>query len=579
MNSSTGWASQSTIAIYKTADLINMDDEILIDYKNFDGFEDCNRAWAPQIIWCPDHQNEDGTTGAYMIYLTIQNASTADTIGTVMYKHFATDLMDASTYTVPEFILTGEENGDYASEGAIDGDIIYDEINNRWLMYFDGRRIAVSNSVDGTYTELEEPYTKAHSAARIEGSNMYKLLDKDNEGKDKWIFCADSSAYGTGFCVSVTSDFENYTDLEEGTDFTYDFTPRHGYVIPISESELTALFEEYGYLDLPNQFSDNPLDELTLPYTDYGYKIAGNITLPDSIDGYDETVTWESSNELVISTTETELTDAEKAKYGSAYTVIPAGVVTRGDTDTAVVLTATVTVDGTEYTKDYHVTVKAKPEKTYKEMSDDGDFTGYLYASFIEPAVSAAYQQTFFAISDDGLNWQDLNGNQAVLTSSMGTGGLRDHYLLRSPDGDRFYLLATDLDCTSGDWTAFSEEGSKYIMVWESDDLVNWSDQRMVKVADDNTGCAWAPEAIYDEITGEYIMYWSGTDINEESDSCGNKVVYYSKTRDFNSITDHQQFDYQVDTDARGRHEYHPQLYRYHNDTGQRRTFLQSDEV
>ena len=37
MNSATGWASQSTIAIYKTKDLINIDNSILIDYKDFEG--------------------------------------------------------------------------------------------------------------------------------------------------------------------------------------------------------------------------------------------------------------------------------------------------------------------------------------------------------------------------------------------------------------------------------------------------------------------------------------------------------------------------------------------------------------
>ena len=280
MDSAQGWASQSTIAIFKTADLINIEDKILIDYKNFEGFEDCNRAWAPQIIWCPDHVNEDGSTGAYMVYLTLQKASTANSVGSVMYKHFATDLMDETTYTEPEFMITGEEDGAYRSEGAIDGDIIYDEINDRWLMYFDGRRIASSDTVDGTYTELEEPYNKAHSAARLEGSNMYKLLDKDSEGKDTWILCADGTAFGTGFCVSKTTDFETYTDLKNGVDFTYDFTPRHGYVIPISEDELNALFDAYGYVDLPDIFSDNPLDQLKLPYTDNGYMITGNITLP-----------------------------------------------------------------------------------------------------------------------------------------------------------------------------------------------------------------------------------------------------------------------------------------------------------
>ena len=44
--------------------------------------------------------------------------------------------------------------------------------------------------------------------------------------------------------------------------------------------------------------------------------------------------------------------------------------------------------------------------------------------------------------------------------------------------------------------------GSHYMMIWESEDLVNWSEQRMVKVAPKTGGNTWAPEAIYDPATG-----------------------------------------------------------------------------
>lgn len=290
----------------------------------------------------------------------------------------------------------------------------------------------------------------------------------------------------------------------------------------------------------------SPLDGLELPYTADGYKIAGNITLPKEIDG--TPVKWTSSNEEIINTEAQEFTDEEKAEYGENYSEIPAGVVTRPSEDTEVVLTAEA--DGS--TREYHVTVKAAPEKDYEQMDNDGDFTGYLYASFIEPPLSASRQQVYFASSDDGMHWQDLNDNEPVLTSSMGTGSTRDHYILRSPEGDRFYLIATDLNCVESgkDWNDYAERGSKSLMIWESDDLVNWSEQRMVQVADDNTGCAWAPEAIYDEITGEYIVYWSGHDIDPSSETYGKKVVYASRTRDFYSFGKQQKFVIPTETDG-----------------------------
>lgn len=248
MRSANGWNSQSTIVIYKTADLINFDEGVIVDYKKFKGFERCNRAWAPQVIWSEDHDNGDGTRGAYMIYLALE---LNDGLGTVMYKNFTTDLMDASKYTVPEILLTGTEAGKYngrdgAINGAIDGDIIRDTVNDRWVMFFDGRNIAVSDNVEGPYTELDEPYEKAHGAAALEGSNMYKLLPKDSGGEDKWIFCADGDAFGNGFCVSMTTDFKTYTELKWGKDFSLDFIPRHGYVIPLTEEQYDRLVNEFN---------------------------------------------------------------------------------------------------------------------------------------------------------------------------------------------------------------------------------------------------------------------------------------------------------------------------------------------
>ncbi len=251
MQSARGWNSQSTIVIYKTPDLIDITDGVLVDYKKFKGFENCSRAWAPQVIWSPEHENEDGSQGAYMIYLAIE---LGDGRGTIMYKNFTTDLMDPAKYTVPKMMLSGEAAGKYNGQnggmnGAIDGDIIKDTVNDRWVMFFDGRNISVSKNVEGPYKELDEPYTKAHPATALEGSNMYKLLPKDSGGRDTWIFCADGDAFGFGFCVSQTTDFKEYKRLRPTVDFTYDFIPRHGYVITITDEQYDKLIKKYGDVD------------------------------------------------------------------------------------------------------------------------------------------------------------------------------------------------------------------------------------------------------------------------------------------------------------------------------------------
>ncbi|OOM76825.1 hypothetical protein CLPUN_25250 [Clostridium puniceum] len=48
---------------------------------------------------------------------------------------------------------------------------------------------------------------------------------------------------------------------------------------------------------------------------------------------------------------------------------------------------------------------------------------------------------------------------------------------MRSAEGDKFYIIATDLSIynRNGDWGGAQTAGSQYIMVWESTDLVHWS--------------------------------------------------------------------------------------------------------
>jgi hypothetical protein len=107
-------------------------------------------------------------------------------------------------------------------------------------------------------------------------------------------------------------------------------------------------------------------------------------------------------------------------------------------------------------------------------------------------------------------DWQPLHGGRAVLESSAGERGLRDPFLLRSAEGDRFFLLATDLRVHGdGNFRRAQERGSRSIVVWESSDLVHWGEQRMVEVSSPESGNTWAPEAVWDPDGQRYVVYWA----------------------------------------------------------------------
>lgn len=165
-----------------------------------------------------------------------------------------------------------------------------------------------------------------------------------------------------------------------------------------------------------------------------------------------------------------------------------------------------------------------------KESSDE-KYDAYLMAYF-----TGAKESIYFAYSEDGISWRSLNNGKSVLDSNIGTKGARDPFLLRSNDGSKFYILATDLAINiSKDWWAAQSAGSKNIVIWESEDLVNWTKPRLAKVGTDTSGCVWAPEATYLPEIGKYAVYWASRTSN---DNYSKQRIWYSLTEDFITFSD-----------------------------------------
>ncbi len=260
--------------------------------------------------------------------------------------------------------------------------------------------------------------------------------------------------------------------------------------------------------------------QLLIPNAD---DIRGNITLPKSVNvnGVTVNLAWTTDRPDIVNVNEI---------VNSGYDNTPAGVVTRPATSTKVTLTAHLTNGTASGTADLTVTVKAKP----KAISES-DYKGYFFTYFTGTSRSDA-EQIYFASSKDGLHWNELNENNPVMTSTVGDKGVRDPYILRSPEGDKFYMVATDLRIANGKgWENAGTYGSKSVVIWESNDLVNWSKERLVKVSRDDAGCTWAPEIVFDDKTGEYVMFWAS---RIGADNFSKFRIYTAKTRDFYTFTE-----------------------------------------
>lgn len=155
---------------------------------------------------------------------------------------------------------------------------------------------------------------------------------------------------------------------------------------------------------------------------------------------------------------------------------------------------------------------------------------GFLFATFKGEATPMD-EQIHFGLSRDGLRWKALRSGRPVLVSKLGEKGVRDPFLLRSHDGRKTYLIATDLSIYHHpDWKRSQEKGSRSIVVWESVDLVKWSEPRLVEVAAADAGCTWAPEAVYDAEAGDYLVFWAS---KHAADAYAKQRIWAARTRDF----------------------------------------------
>ncbi len=163
----------------------------------------------------------------------------------------------------------------------------------------------------------------------------------------------------------------------------------------------------------------------------------------------------------------------------------------------------------------------------------------YLFVHFREK-LTVDGEQVHFAVSPDGYRWQTLNGGRPILTCDKGDLGCRDIEIVRCKKGG-FILLATDLcivrhmdETHNVDWKQLNHNGSKYLSLWRSEDLLTFSEQELVFFGREDFGCLWAPEVFYDEINEEYLIHWGSTVRESNYDHMS---IYCCTTKDFRSFS------------------------------------------
>lgn len=205
-------------------------------------------------------------------------------------------------------------------------------------------------------------------------------------------------------------------------------------------------------------------------------------------------------------------------------------------------------------------------EMSYADTSDhSNDAYGYVLVHFKEDPQG--YAERIYMDLSDGDNprrWTPLNAGKPMLTSTLGTTGVRDPHIIRNPHTGVWYIIATDLRVFGGrtgseqgyGWYDWSHHGSTTLIVWESRDLVHFSEPWQLDVAQRGDGrrlelgMAWACECLWVEDyyapdhpggSGAFVMYWSSKvfaddDVEHQSEQVHDTVLW-GVTTDFTQHT------------------------------------------
>ncbi len=220
-----GWTNTGMVFL-RSDDLITWTSSKVNIPDLFDEFHDVTRVWAPQTFF-------DEEEGRYMVYFSMLQPGGYD----IIYYAYANDDF-TSLATTPEQLFYHPDN-----KSCIDGDIVYKDRIYHLFFKTEGHGNGIKKATSERLTEgyvMHDEYLQQTNEA-VEGSCVFKLIDSD-----EYILMYDVYMRGN-YQFTKSTDLENFEIIDE--EVTMNFHPRHGTVIPITESELESLIERWGSVD------------------------------------------------------------------------------------------------------------------------------------------------------------------------------------------------------------------------------------------------------------------------------------------------------------------------------------------
>jgi hypothetical protein len=223
MVAAKGWASNHGIVMLRSTNLVEWKSSTVDIPTVFSQYKAADRVWAPQTIYDP-------VTKKYMVYFAMRlGATDKDKI----YYSYA-DSTFTKLENAPQLLYK------YGNNSAIDADIVYKD--SLYYLFFkteqsgNGIKSATSKKLTEGYT-LNDKYLQA-TTAQVEGSCVFKLINSD-------MYVLMYDVYTSGrYEFALSTDLKNFT--KDPKPISFDFTPRHGTIIQITNAEKKALLAKWN---------------------------------------------------------------------------------------------------------------------------------------------------------------------------------------------------------------------------------------------------------------------------------------------------------------------------------------------